>query len=161
MDRKLSFLKKIIGCNVFDVSAGPSTGSIILFSFGTSKREREYSIMIYSAWRLDCLRTFKPLTGNNESNTLKKGNLLKEIFKLENDIVIDVIVNKFGDFEIVFQSQKSLKVFCDITPKVDETELDENWDFVIHKKNVCYTHNKKFIIKSTTYNPNNEITQNK
>jgi hypothetical protein len=151
MIKKLIFLKRIIGCNVFDVSAGPSTGSILLFSFGTSKRERDYSIMIYSAWRLDCLRTFKPLTGNNESNKLKRGNLLKEIFKLENDIVSDVIVNKFGDFEIVFQSQKSLKVFCDITPKVDETELDENWDFSIHKKNVCYTHTNKFTIKSSKY----------
>ncbi len=147
------FLKELISCIVLDVSAGPSTGSIIILSFGVSLKEREYSIMIYSAWRLDCLRTFKPLTGNNESNKLERGNLLKEIFKLENDIVSDVIVNNFGDFEIVFQSQKSLKVFCDITPKVEETELDENWDFSIHKKNVCYIHTHMFAIKSTKFDP--------
>lgn len=139
---------------LLNVSVGKSTGSIVLLDFGHQKNKIEFSLIIYCAWRLDCKINNSVITGWNESSDLKTGNLAIQLKKLENDIVRELVINDFGDINICFQSQKILRVFCDITPNIiEEGCLEENWGFSIHKENLCYTHNQDFSISVSKYDP--------
>lgn len=135
-------LGKLIKLKVLEVSAGKTTGSIILIHFG--HKNHDYSLMVYSAWRLDDSRSKKPVTGNNESNNPKTGVMIPEIKKLLGNTITDVDNNEFGDLVLCFDTGKILRIFCDITPNVDNDYVDVNWVFYNIKKNKCYTFDKRF-----------------
>jgi hypothetical protein len=144
-------LKKVLSLlnsqKVSKVIAGGSNGSIIILDI-----DNRYSLCVYCVWRLE--HGDKVLTGWNESNDSKSGNLTLGIKKLEGDTIKRIYVNQFYDLQISFYSGKVLNIFCDITPKYEPEECDENWSLADIIKNEVYTITKSYLIATELYSKN-------
>jgi hypothetical protein len=147
----LEFLmQNVIGKKVLKVNAGGTTGSVFCLELGDSLRikqerareftEGDFSIMVYSSWRLDDLEKSKPITSWQEDSGLQ-GKMTLALKDLLNDVVESVSVSSFYDLDIRFKSRRRLAAFCDLT---SNQEMDTNWFFRDHEK--YYTVNNAFDI---------------
>lgn len=137
----LQFLMhNVIGKKVLKVNAGGSTGSIFCLELGDELRitqekgrelvEGDFSIMVYSSWRLDDTQKLKPITSWQEDSGLE-GKMTLSLKDLLNDVIEDIVVSAFYDLNIKFKSGKRLAIFCDLTPN---QRMETNWFFRDHKK---------------------------
>jgi hypothetical protein len=145
-------MHSIIGKKVLKVNAGGSTGSIFCVELGDSLQsgqengreltEGDFSIMVYSSWRLDDLLNIKPITSWQENSDID-GKMTSSLKDLLEDFVDGITVSPFYDLDVRFRSGRRLAVFCDLT---SDQEMDTNWFFRDHQK--YYSVNNAFEIIS-------------
>jgi hypothetical protein len=139
------FFAKIIGKEVTKTIAGGSNGSTIILEIG----HNEYCLFIYCVWRLEL--DYKALTGWNESSNPDNGNLTKQIRSLASDRIKDIQMSDFFDLRVKFESGKVLTIFCDVTPKYEPDDYDENWSICDIKSDQCYIISRDFEVESSKF----------
>ena len=133
-------MQSVLGKKVLKVNAGGSAGSIFCLELGDllqSKQENgreltegDFSIMVYSSWRLDDLLNVKPITSWQEDSDID-GKMTSSLKDLLGDFIDGVTVSPFYDLDVRFKSGRRLAVFCDLT---SNQEMDTNWFFRDHEK---------------------------
>jgi len=141
-------MQGLVGKQILKVNAGGSTGSIFCLEIGETLKvklingrevtEGDFSIMIYSSWRLDNFEMLQPITSWQEDSGLE-GKMTSSLKDLLNDVIEKVSLTSFYDLDIQFRSGKRLAVFSDLT---SNQEMDTNWFFRDREK--YYSVNKFF-----------------
>lgn len=144
MEDMRSRLRALEAMRVTNVIAGGANGSIFVAEW-----EERYSLTVYCCWRLDLPP--RVLTGSNESSDARTGNLPAELKKLTGDEVQSVEVSDLFDLRITFGSGKILTVFCDITPRAEPRDYDENWAFCDPQSDQCWAVNNRFEVVTSKY----------
>ena len=132
-------MQSVLGKKVLKVNAGGSAGSIFCLELGDllqSKQENgreltegDFSIMVYSSWRLDDLLNVKPITSWQEDSDID-GKMTSSLKDLLGDFIDGITVSPFYDLDVRFRSGRRLAVFCDLT---SNQEMDTNWFFRDHE----------------------------
>jgi hypothetical protein len=87
--------------------------------------DAEFSLMVWSAWRLD--GPLRPITGWLEPND-NSGPMVKGLAQLEGETVMNVrVLPPAWDLILEFSGQKTLRVFCDAT---GDNPRSENWSLL-------------------------------
>ena len=132
-------MQRVVGKKVLKINAGGGTGSIFCLELGNSllskqKNGREltegdFSIMVYSSWRLDDLLNVKPIASWQEDSDID-GKMTSSLKDLLEDFIDGITVSPFYDLDVRFRSGRRLAVFCDLT---SNQEMDTNWFFRDHE----------------------------
>ncbi len=138
-------INAFIGKKISKVTVGGSNGSVVILRIG----DNLFSLFIYCIWRLE--ENDKIVTGWNESSDAESGNLTQQIKLLLNDEIKNIQLSNFMDIKIYFLSGKVLNIFCDITPKYEPEEYDENWVISDIVNNVSYRLKNNFEIEVSKY----------
>ena len=137
-------LNKIQNKQIDEVITGGSNGSIILLLIGN----QEYSLSIYCTWRLE--HKDEVITGWNETNDPKTGDLTKNIKRLAGTKITKIELTKFYDLVLKLDHNFTLRVFCDLTPNLYK-EPTENWTIADKINNKAYSITNKFDIDEDEY----------
>ena len=142
---KKIILNNFTGKKITKIIAGGSNGSIVIVRIG----DNEFSLFIYCIWRLK--EKDKIITGWNESCDSESGNLSKQIKLLLDKEIKNIDLSDFMDMKIHFVGGKVFNIFCDITPKYEPDDYDENWVKSDIENNKSYRLKNNFKIKVSSY----------
>lgn len=105
--------------------AGSGTGSIFTLQFGRPLAENpawgEFSIMVYSAWRITADTTRLGCTWREDARTVLRPNLLY----LQEKRVTAASVSDWGDLHLTFATGWHLHVFADLPTPI--SGADDCW----------------------------------
>jgi hypothetical protein len=120
-------LDALLGESLWDVVAGETTGSNVLFKFGRRFRARdvytkptpseedifvgELELMVWCSWRIETGEA-RLLCGCGDLHN-EGGPMLTGLQKLVGDTVAEVSLGPFLDLLIVLSSRRKLRLFCD------------------------------------------------
>ena len=146
MDYKV-FNKLLSGLNgkeTWGFKAGESTGSIFTFEVGEKfpwpsqlgSFEGDFSLMVYSSWRIEDRASNKLLTCWRDAGD----QIVQGLKHLENQTINEISVSTFFDLSILFKSQKVLRIFCDYGPN---SNYEINWFLRRRKTDKYYSVNNK------------------
>lgn len=143
-------LKGLAGKKVWDIRAGPSTGSIFSFEIGEAQKveshkgieqEGEFLIMVYCSWRIEHIE-HKVILGSWKD---------KYLFSLENlkdEIIKDIYLTDFYDTYIQFERGKRLVLFAD---QSKNDGFDTNWFLVQAKNKKYYSLTNQYVIEVESF----------
>ena len=143
----INFFKDIKNSKIEKIIAGGSNGSILLIDIVSNNNK--YVLYIYCTWRLSFDNIV--LTGSNDNSTSKRTTFVVELKKLEEDTIVKVLANPLGDFSLVFNSDKRLDVFCDITSNGGDDDVRENWTVCNISENQCNSFTNHFQLLKEVY----------
>lgn len=111
------------------ICGGNFNGSVIILTFNN-----RYSLTIQCVWRLTDKSNI--LASWNEADNSVGSHFEINVTAMSGDCINEIHMNDFFDLHLIFDSGKSLYIFCDINSFYDEEYFDENWYLTDKVENV-------------------------
>jgi len=139
-------LKEIKGKTVIKSTTGGGAGSILKIELNSN-----CYFFVYCAWRIE-FNDVVQSTSEDDGEALI-GRMAKSAKFLENKKIILISISKQNDLTIYFESNYSLKIFCNIS--YSETEnggtYDTNWELCLPEYDLVFKVNNHFTIETEKY----------